>query len=190
MTSFPELVCTAPKAARRLLGCELERTFDDGTIVRGRIVETEAYDESDPGSHTYRGQSERNRIMYGPAGFLYVYFIYGMHYCCNVVTGPDGHGEAVLIRAVEPIEGEPAMIVRRGAQTGVNLTNGPSKVCKAMDIDKLLNGHDLSQAPLRLIMRSPVASSNVTQTTRVGLAKGADTPWRFYITTSAYISKR
>lgn len=187
---FAELNCPAPDAARRLLGCELERTLEDGTILRTRIVETEAYDESDPGSHTYRGLSERNRVMYGPAGCLYVYFIYGMHYCCNVVTGSDGHGEAVLIRAVEPLAGEAEMTVRRGGQVGTNLTNGPSKLCQAMDITRVFNGHDLSRSPLRLIMRPSLADADIIQTARVGLTKGVDTPWRFYVRNSAYVSKR
>src|SRR5437879_581850 len=125
---FSELNCPAPDAAQRLLGCELERTMPDVQVLRVRIVETEAYDETDPGSHSYRGRSERNAVMYGPAGFMYVYFVYGMHYCCNIATGPDGHGEAVLIRAVEPLEGEAQMVVRRGGQTAINLTNGPSKL--------------------------------------------------------------
>lgn len=187
--NFGELNCPAPDAARRLLGCELERTLADGQVLRARIVETEAYDESDPGSHSYRGQSERNAVMYGPAGFMYVYFIYGIHYCCNIATGPGGHGEAVLIRAVEPIEGESEMIVRRKGQTAANLTNGPSKLCMALDITKELNGHDLSRLPLRLIMRPALPNTIVIQTTRIGLTKGIATPWRFYIRDNPYVSK-
>jgi len=185
-----ELDCSAPDAARRLLGCELERTLDNGTVMRARIIETEAYDELDPGSHTYRGQTPRNNVMYGKPGFLYVYFIYGMYYCCNIVTGPEGHGEAVLIRAVEPLAGEDVMKVNRRGNTGKTLTNGPGKLCVAMQIDRQLNGHDLRTGPLRLIMRPSIPDSHITQTTRIGLRQGAETPWRFYITNSEYISKR
>jgi DNA-3-methyladenine glycosylase len=188
-SNFSELNCSAPDAAQRLLGCELERTLPDGQVLRARIVETEAYDESDPGSHTYRGRSERNAVMYGPAGFMYVYFIYGMHYCCNIATGPDGHGEAVLIRAVEPVKGEPEMTVRRKGQTAANLTNGPSKLCMALDITKEFNGHDLSRIPLRLVMHPALSDGAIVQTTRIGLTKGTATPWRFYIRGNPYVSK-
>lgn len=181
---------SAPDAAKRLLGCELERILPDGHVLRVRIVETEAYDENDPGSHTYRGKTLRNSIMFGPAGFLYVYFIYGMHHCCNVVTGPDGHGEAVLIRAVEPITGESEIIGRRHGATGKNVTNGPSKLCEALGITRELNGHDLSRQPVRLHIKPALADTEIIQTTRIGLRLGADTPWRFYVKDNPYVSKR
>ncbi len=184
-----ELAGSAPDAARRLLGCELERTLENGAVIRVRIVETEAYDELDPGSHTYRGKTPRNTIMYGQAGHLYVYFIYGMHYCCNVVTGPEGHGEAALIRAVEPIAGTGAMQALRPNVQGATLTNGPAKLCSALAISRELNGHNLSCTPLRLILRPPLADNTITQTTRVGLKQGTTTPWRFYITGNQYVSK-
>lgn len=187
---FVELNQPAEEAARRLLGCELERAFDDGQVARVRIVETEAYDEVDPGSHSSRGRTPRTEVMFGPAGYVYVYFTYGMHYCANVVTGPDGHGEAVLIRAVEPIDGEELLQVRRVHQSGVDLTNGPSKFCKALDIDKRLYGHDLRHPPLKLIMKPPLDDDQIVQTTRIGLTHGAETPWRFYIRDNPYISKK
>lgn len=187
---FSVLNVSAPDAAKRLLGCELERVLPSGQILRVRIIETEAYDEDDPGSHTYRGKTLRNSIMFGPAGFLYVYFIYGMHHCCNVVTGPDGHGEAVLIRAVEPITGESEMVVRRHGLTGESVTNGPSKLCEALGITRELNGHDLSKRPVRLHIKPALANDEIVQTTRIGLRLGTDTPWRFYIKNSLYVSKK
>lgn len=189
MSPFAELECPADQAAKRLLGCVLERTVN-GQVLRARIVETEAYDEDDPGSHTFRGPTMRNEIMYAQAGYLYVYFIYGMHFCCNVVTGAQGHGEAVLIRSVEPIDGVAEMERRRGKHDGVNLTNGPSKLCQALDISKDLNGHFLEFEPLVVKMNPHVPDDLIVQTTRVGLKRGAETPWRFYIRDNAYVSQK
>lgn len=175
-------------AARRLLGCVLEREID-GQLVRVRIVEVEAYDQSDAASHSFKGQTPRTDIMFGPAGHLYVYFTYGMHYCCNVVTGGEGHGAAVLIRAVEPLEGEEILKTNRPA-AGINLTNGPAKLCQALRITKEMNGHDIKQSPLRLIPQPPLAESSVTQTTRIGISQAKDMPWRFYITGNKFVSQQ
>src|ERR1044072_3277475 len=142
MNSFTFLENPASEAAPRLLGCILERTVN-GKTLRGRIVETEAYHQSAVASHSYKGQTPRTEVMFGPAGHLYVYFTYGMHYCCNVVTGPSGQRAAVLIRALEPLTGQDIMSANRGGQTGVNITNGPAKLCQALMIDKKLNGVDL-----------------------------------------------
>ena len=120
---------------------------------------------------------------------LYVYFTYGMHYCCNVVTGPAGVGAAVLIRAVEPIEGRRYMEALR-AQTGYGLSNGPAKLCQALRIDMRLYGNDLRAAPLRLIVQPSLDASFITQTHRVGITRATDMPWRFYITDNPYVSKR
>jgi len=127
--------------------------------------------------------------MFGEPGHLYVYFSYGMHYCCNVVTGPKGHGAAVLIRAVEPLDGEETMAELRGDKSGVELTNGPAKTCQALSIDKALNGHKLSTPPLILLPGSLHKDEEIVQTTRIGLSKGTDTPWRFYIKDNPYVSK-
>lgn len=185
---FEELNQPADIAATRLLGCVFEREIN-GQILRARIVETEAYDQNDPASHTHRGETPRNKIMFEEAGYLYVYFIYGMHYCCNVVTGPQGFGEAALIRAVEPIDGIKIMEDNRAGHIGKTLTNGPSKLCSALDITKDLNGHDLKYEPLKLIMNPALPDDMVVQTTRVGLKKAADVPWRFYIKDNQYVSK-
>jgi len=177
----------AVTAARRLLGCELEREID-GTIVRVRIVETESYDESDAASHSYKGKTPRTEIMFGPAGHLYVYFTYGMHYCCNVVVGEEGYGAAVLIRAVEPIEGENILEYRRNGKAGVELTNGPAKLCQALAIDRAMNGHDLEKLPLRLVMHPQLTEQQITVTRRIGISQAKDMPWRFYISGNRYVS--
>lgn len=178
----------ASEVAPRLLGCVFERTID-GQVIKVKIVETEAYDQSDVASHSYRGETERTRVMFGEAGHLYVYFTYGMHYCCNVVTGRAGHGAGVLIRAVEPLTGKEAMTRRRNGLSGVELTNGPAKLCQALDIDKQLSGHDLSRPPLKLIGRDPFQPGQIVQTTRIGLSRGHDVPWRFYIAGNPYVSR-
>lgn len=182
------LAVPAADAARRLLGCVLERELD-GKIVRVKIVETEAYDQTDAASHSYKGRTPRTDIMFGPAGFLYVYFTYGMHYCCNIVTGHDGEGAAVLIRAVEPLEGLDALQQRRPGRSGVELTNGPAKLCQALAIDKRMNGHDLTESPLTLRLRLPLPASAVQVTPRIGISQAKDVPWRFYIKGSDYISR-
>lgn len=176
----------AEQVAPRLLDCILEREID-GQVLRARIVETEAYDQTDAASHSYKPATQRTQVMFGPAGFLYVYFTYGMHYCCNVVVGPKGHGAAVLIRAVEPLQGEGFMQKLRG-KTGYQLTNGPAKLCQALMIDKALNGHDLRRPPLRLIIQNPIPKKAIVTTTRIGITKAKDVPWRFYIKGNKYVS--
>ena len=127
--------------------------------------------------------------MFGEAGHLYVYFTYGMHYCCNIVTGPPGHGAAVLLRAVEPVGDVPAMVERRGGRHGIELTNGPAKLCQALGIDKKLNGHDLRKLPLKLIPQPALATEQIIQTTRIGISRGQDQPWRFYIADHPFVSR-
>ncbi|MDB5176177.1 MAG: DNA-3-methyladenine glycosylase [Candidatus Saccharibacteria bacterium] len=174
------------QVAARLLGCYLERRLDGQTMLV-KIVETEAYHQSDAASHSYKGKTERTRVMFGPAGHLYVYFTYGLHYCCNVVAGPVGEGSAVLIRAVEPVRGTELIEARRG-KTGITATNGPAKVCQALGIDKQLNGHELSRPPLVLRINPPLAPSTIAQTTRIGISRAKDVPWRFYIKDNPYAS--
>jgi DNA-3-methyladenine glycosylase len=184
---FEALKTGASLGAKRLLGCLIEREID-GKMVQLKIVETEAYDQTDAASHSYNGRTPRIETMFGPAGHLYVYFTYGMHYCCNVVVGEDGHGAAVLIRAAEPIANVEILEKRRVGKKGVDLTNGPAKLCQALDINLDLNGHDLSLLPFRLVLQPELLDSDITTTTRVGINKAKDTPWRFYVTDNPYVS--
>lgn len=181
-----ELNTSALVAAKRLLGCILEREID-GKVVRVMIVETEAYDQTDAASHSFNGRTVRTDVMFGPAGHLYVYFTYGMHYCANVVTGIKGEGSAVLLRAAQPLVGEEVLEEYRGGKVGVELTNGPAKLCQALNINKTMSGHSLEDAPLKLILQPPL-KSGVIQTTRVGISKAKDVAWRFYIANNAYVS--
>lgn len=181
----------ASSAAPLLLGCVIERVVD-GMRLTARIVETEAYDQSDVASHSYRGRTPRTQVMFGRAGHLYVYFTYGIHYCCNIVTGPEGHGAAVLIRAVEPLAGQDIMRTLRNGRGGHELTNGPAKFCQAFAINKSMNGHDLAKTPLRLIIPDEFPAyraDQVVQTTRIGISRGHDVPWRFYVRGNPYVSK-
>lgn len=184
---FSFLNGSASKVAPRLLGSLLERHID-GQIVRARIVETEAYDQTDVASHSFNGRTPRTEVMFGPAGHLYVYFTYGMHYCCNVVVGEEDYGAAVLIRAVEPLSGSDLIEHRRG-RAGIEATNGPAKLCQALNIDRHMNGHDLQESDLRLIPQKTLPKKAITQTTRIGISRAKDVPWRFYITGNPYVSK-
>jgi DNA-3-methyladenine glycosylase len=185
--NFDILNGLASEVAPRLLGCYLVRELNGQKLV-GKIVETEAYDQSDVASHSYKGETPRTKVMFGQPGHLYVYFTYGMHYCCNIVVGPAGHGAAVLIRALEPVEGEEIMAVNRKGITGQQMTNGPAKLCYALGIDKTMNGHDLLRPPLELIIRDPVSQTSIVQTTRIGISQGKDVPWRFYLKNNKYAS--
>lgn len=176
---------SAVDCARRLLGSLIVRTIGNKQLI-GRIVETEAYDQSDKASHSYRGQTKRNAVMFGPAGVSYVYFTYGMHYCFNVVCGPSGHGSAVLIRALEPIDGQREMRANRGRD---DLTNGPAKLCQALSIDQKLNSHDLSKPPLLLKLEPELKPSQIQTATRIGIRDNAHLPRRFFIRDNPFVSK-
>ncbi|HSH55301.1 MAG TPA: DNA-3-methyladenine glycosylase [Candidatus Limnocylindrales bacterium] len=178
----------AAVVACELLGWELILETEQ-RLLRGRIVETEAYDQSDAASHSYKGRTPRTDIMFGPAGFLYVYFTYGMHYCANVVTGPEGEGSAVLIRALEPLEGQDIMTQNRKGRGGRDLTNGPAKWCQAYGIERTWNGHDLQKSPLTLVHDAAEEPFEIVQTTRIGISEAKDVPWRFYISGNTYVSK-
>lgn len=185
-TSLDFLAKRADIVAPLLLGCVIERKIN-GQILRVRIVETEAYDETDAASHSNKGRTPRTDIMFGFPGHLYVYFTYGMHYCCNIVTGSNGDGSAVLIRAVEPLDNIAYMEQLRG-KSGPNATNGPAKLCQAMGIDKQLNGHDLNKQPLRLLAQPPIPVNQIVNTARIGISKAVDIPWRYYIKNNPYVS--
>jgi DNA-3-methyladenine glycosylase len=146
----------------------------------GRIVEVEAYREDDPASHSYRGRTPRTAVMFGPAGHLYVYFSYGMHYCANVVTGEDGHGAAVLLRALVPIAGLDLMSVRRNGRR--DLADGPAKLCQAFAIGPAQNGADLcTAADIGLYDDGTSPPTNPRVGPRVGISKAVDLPWRWRV---------
>ena len=188
--NFALLRQAAENVAPRLLGCELVRELNGQKIV-GRIVETEAYDQKDAASHSYRGRTPRVDVVFGPAGHAYVYFTYGMHYCMNIVTGPEGYGSAVLIRALEVIEGLDIVQAHRPKTTDdLQLTNGPAKLCQALLVDRELNGHNLRKPPLQLVIMPAIQASHIVQTTRIGITRDTQRPWRFFINVNPYVSRR
>lgn len=174
--------------AKELLGCYLVHASATG-LTAGRIVETEAYLQGDPACHAARGMTPRNRVMFGPPGHAYVYFIYGMYYCFNVVTEREGVGEAVLIRALEPVAGIPLMQDRRKREKLTELCSGPARLVQAMGISRAHNGCDLTKGPL-FICRGEVKPLRVVTTTRIGIKEGAELPLRFYVHGNNNISKK
>jgi DNA-3-methyladenine glycosylase len=175
--------------ARDLLGRLLTRRLPEG-VVAGRIVECEAYEEGDPASHSFRGLTERTAVMFGPAGHLYVYFTYGMHFCMNVVTGRDGEGSAVLLRAVEPVQGIDVMQDRRGVSAVRSLCAGPGRLAQAYGVARAENGMDLvSGGDLVVAEGDPIGEDALGVGPRVGITVAMDKPWRFYVADSAFVSK-
>jgi len=177
------------QVARDLLGAVLECTTPLGT-ASGRIVETEAYlGPDDPACHAVAGLTERTRNLHGPPGIAYVYFIYGVHWCFNAVTREEGHGSAVLVRAVEPLAGVDLMRERRGnVRRDVDLTNGPGKLCQALGIDGAMDGTRLTQPPLRILAAPPVEDGDVEITPRIGITRAADWPLRWLVRGNPYVS--
>jgi DNA-3-methyladenine glycosylase len=162
-----------------LLGRTLVHETPEGTVA-GRIVEVEAYcGPIDPASHAYRGPTRRNAVMFGPAGHLYVYFTYGMHYCANVVCEEEGSPGAVLLRAVEPVSGLELMARRRGTSAVGALAKGPARLAQAFGIDRAQNGIDLVDGPV-WIGGAPVLEGPVEASPRIGITRAAEEPWRFY----------
>jgi DNA-3-methyladenine glycosylase len=188
------LAVPATDAARLLLGSIL--THDDGgEPVSVRVTEVEAYmGDVDPGSHAFRGRTARNNTMFGPAGHLYVYFTYGMHYCANVVCGEEGQATGLLLRAGEIIDGlETARERRNNPRTDLDLARGPARLAQALGINRALDGADVFSAPLRLdLPTDPVAEHLVSTGPRVGVSGpggSTDYPWRFWLTGDPTVSK-
>jgi DNA-3-methyladenine glycosylase len=171
------------EVAPDLIGATL--LFDN---VGGRIVEVEAYHHTDPAAHSFRGLTRRNAIMFGPAGYAYVYRSYGIHWCLNFVCEPKGSASAVLIRAIEPTSGLPAMRRRRGVTDDRLLCAGPGRLCEALRITGAQNGMALDEPPFALFARAGAAE--VVAGPRIGITKAADEPWRYGLKGSRFLSKR
>ncbi|MCC9178773.1 DNA-3-methyladenine glycosylase [Arthrobacter sp. zg-Y750] len=188
------LAVPATEAARHLLGAVLTHDVD-GERVSVRITEVEAYmGDVDPGSHAFRGQTARNATMFGPAGHLYVYFTYGMHYCANVVCGTEGFATGLLLRAGEVVEGAEAAALRRGnPRTHLDLARGPARLAQALGIARPLDGADVFADPLRLTLPDePVPDELVSTGPRVGVSGPGGTdeyPWRYWLTGDPTVSK-
>jgi len=176
--------------ARDLLGKVLECATPDGT-ASGIIVETEAYiGEHDAACHAAVGRTARTAPLYGPPGLAYVYFIYGMYWCFNAVTRAEGEPSAVLVRALEPLQGVPLMRRRRPrVRHDRDLTNGPGKLCLALGIDGALNGVSLRRAPLVIRDYRSYDDDAVARTPRIGIVKAADWPLRWIVRDNPYLSK-
>lgn len=176
--------------ARELLGCVLECRAPDGT-ASGRIVETEAYvGEHDLACHAAAGLTKRTAPLYGPPGISYVYFIYGVHWCFNAVTRAEGEPSAVLVRAIEPLQGIALMRARRpAARRDLDLTNGPGKLCAALAITGAHNALSLQHGPVVIRRGEPIAASRVEVTPRIGIRESADWPLRWIVADSAYVSR-
>jgi len=166
------------QVAKDLLGCKLCKKAGNIT-QKGTIVETEAYTQDDPACHAYKGMTKRAATLFKMPGIAYVYFIYGMYYCVNVVTEQEGVAGAVLIRALEPLE-------------NIENTNGPGKLCREMGINKLHNEIDLTHPDSELWIEKgePLSEDRIFTTTRIGIKQAADYPWRFYIKDNPYVSRK
>ena len=159
---------------------------------RGRIVEVEAYcGPEDPAAHSYRGPTARNATMFGPPGHLYVYFTYGMHWCCNPVCGDDDEGVAVLLRALEPLAGLEAMRAARGGVRDRDLCRGPARLCEALGITGTLNGADLvtGDRGVSIVDDGTPPPADLAVGPRIGITRGADSPWRWWVADSPWVSR-
>ena len=181
------------QAAQRLLGQIVRRRLPTGETLSGIIVETEAYLTDDPACHAYRGRTPRNATMFGPPGHAYVYFTYGLHMMLNLVCAPEGTAEAVLVRALEPVEGVDTMRENRGGLLETRqLTNGPGKLAQALALTRLShNGVDVTDPEGELqVLPSNAAPFETVATTRIGISQGVDLPWRYYVRGNAYVSRK
>jgi DNA-3-methyladenine glycosylase len=165
-----------------LIGCTL---LVDG--VGGPIVEAEAYDQEDPASHGFRGRTARNGSMFGPAGHAYVYRSYGIHWCLNLVCEEEGVAAAVLLRALEPVDGVEEMRARRGRQEPRLLCSGPGRLCQALGVTDEHDGLPLHRPPFRLLAREE--EPEVVSGPRIGITRAAEVPWRYGLAGSPYLSR-
>ncbi len=194
MKKLPRAFYSRPtlSVAKSLLGKILVRKIGT-TILSGKIVEVEAYCQNDPASHSYRGKTKRNEAMFGEAGHLYVYFTYGMHFCANVVTGKKGIGEAVLLRAVQPISGIEVMRKNRGFTADRKdermLTNGPAKLCEAFGLEREDNEANLSGDKIFLVDGESIPKSKIGISTRIGITCGGEMKWRFFVKGNKWVSR-
>jgi len=180
----------ATEVAPDLLGRIVVREQPDGTRLTARIVETEAYADDDPASHAFRGATARNAVMFGPPGYLYVYFVYGMHFCMNAVVGQAGVGTAVLLRAAEPLEGLGEMRARRGRERVRELCSGPARLCQALGVDRSFDGSDLvGGQDVWIEEGSPVARDAIAAGPRVGISVGVEHDRRYLIRDDQFVSR-
>jgi len=180
--------------------CLLGKTFvkkDGENILSGKIVEVEAYHgDFDEAAHSFGRMTKRTEIMFNTGGYLYVYFTYGAHHCCNVVTGKAGQGTAVLIRAVEPLTGINKMIKNRfgrklkNEKEMFNLTSGPGKTCQAFAITRNHSGVDLTGNDIFILNSKKIKSKEIGVSKRIGITKSVDLPWRFFIKDNPYLSRK
>jgi DNA-3-methyladenine glycosylase len=176
--------------AKELVGKFLVRRLEDGRVLGGIIVETEAYGGTrDPASHAYRGKTQRNEAMFGEAGHAYVYFTYGFHHCLNFVTGRNGVASAVLIRAIEPTMGIEAMEGFRKMSTPTKLASGPGKLCQALSIGRKLNGIDITTRKSSIYVMDRSESTKVKSSRRIGIAVAKERRWRFFAEGNENVSR-
>jgi DNA-3-methyladenine glycosylase len=155
--------------------------------IGGMIVEVEAYHHTDPAAHSYVGRTERNAVMFGRPGYAYVYRSYGIHWCLNFVCEEEGSASAVLVRALEPMQGLAAMRQRRGLREERTLCSGPGKLCEALGVSHKHNGLPLDRAPFELRARGEIVG--IVTGVRIGITKAADKPWRYGLKGSSFLSK-
>jgi DNA-3-methyladenine glycosylase len=184
-----------PRVARRFFARSVHEVAPDliGVTllvegVGGRIVEVEAYDHEDPASHGFRGQTARNAVMFGSAGYAYVYRSYGVHWCLNFVCDEPGGAEAVLIRALEPTHGLDVMRGRRGVDADVSLCSGPGKLCQAIGVTHEHDGLPLDAPPFELLPRS--GTPQIVTGPRIGITRATEVPWRYGLEGSPFLSRR
>lgn len=168
------------EVAENILGCVLCRRMPDGSILKGKIVEAEAYTQDEPSCHAYGKITKRSLTMFKRAGIAYVYFTYGMYHCLNIITEKEGFGAGVLIRAIEPLS------------DNLSGTNGPAKLCREFRITREMNETDVcsKKSELWLEYGDKIDDENIVQTTRIGIKEAVDLPWRFYIKDNKFVSKK